>query len=57
MMHQQNVVGVISAGGSGGTAIVTPAMQTLPVGVPKVMVSTMAAGICVRVRRPDRHLR
>ncbi|HEV2774561.1 MAG TPA: Tm-1-like ATP-binding domain-containing protein [Solirubrobacteraceae bacterium] len=36
--------GVLSAGGSGNTAIATAAMQTLPVGVPKLMVSTMAAG-------------
>jgi uncharacterized protein (UPF0261 family)/ABC-type branched-subunit amino acid transport system ATPase component len=41
---QQGIVGMISAGGSGGTAIATAAMQVLPVGVPKVMVSTMAAG-------------
>ncbi|WP_439572825.1 ABC transporter permease [Phreatobacter sp.] len=41
---QQGVVGLISAGGSGGTAIATAAMQVLPVGVPKFMVSTMAAG-------------
>lgn len=36
--------GIISMGGSGGTALVTPAMRALPVGVPKVMVSTMASG-------------
>jgi uncharacterized protein (UPF0261 family) len=36
--------GVMSAGGSGNTAIATAAMQALPVGVPKLMVSTMAAG-------------
>jgi uncharacterized protein (UPF0261 family) len=36
--------GVISLGGSGGTAIATSAMQALPVGMPKVMVSTMASG-------------
>ncbi|MFN6951473.1 MAG: ABC transporter permease [Albidovulum sp.] len=41
---QQGVVGLISAGGSGGTAIATAAMQVLPIGVPKIMVSTMAAG-------------
>jgi uncharacterized protein (UPF0261 family)/ABC-type branched-subunit amino acid transport system ATPase component len=41
---QQGIVGLISAGGSGGTAIATAAMQVLPVGVPKLMVSTMAAG-------------
>jgi uncharacterized protein (UPF0261 family) len=36
--------GVISMGGSGGTSIGTAAMQAMPVGVPKVMVSTMASG-------------
>ncbi len=36
--------GVISIGGSGGTSMATPAMRALPVGVPKVMVSTMASG-------------
>lgn len=36
--------GVISLGGSGGTSIATAAMQKLPIGVPKVMVSTMASG-------------
>ena len=36
--------GVISIGGSGGTSLATPAMRALPLGVPKVMVSTMASG-------------
>ena len=36
--------GVISLGGSGGTAIATAAMKALPVGMPKIMVSTMASG-------------
>jgi uncharacterized protein (UPF0261 family) len=36
--------GILAAGGSGNTAIATRAMQALPVGVPKLMVSTMAAG-------------
>src|SRR4029434_10301225 len=36
--------GLISAGGSGGTALATPAMRALPVGVPKVMVSSVASG-------------
>jgi uncharacterized protein (UPF0261 family) len=36
--------GVLAAGGSGNTAIATRAMRALPVGVPKLMVSTMAAG-------------
>jgi uncharacterized protein (UPF0261 family) len=36
--------GILAAGGSGNTAIATKAMQALPVGVPKLMVSTVAAG-------------
>ncbi|HEX5995561.1 MAG TPA: Tm-1-like ATP-binding domain-containing protein [Jiangellales bacterium] len=36
--------GILAAGGSGNTAIATQAMQALPVGIPKLMVSTMAAG-------------
>lgn len=41
---QQGIAGVLSAGGSGGTAIVAPAMRTLPLGVPKLIVSTVASG-------------
>ena len=44
MAGRRDVGGIISAGGSGGTALVTPAMRSLPVGVPKVMVSTVASG-------------
>ena len=36
--------GTIGLGGSGGTAIIAPAMRALPIGVPKLMVSTLAAG-------------
>lgn len=36
--------GVLSLGGSGGTSIATAAMRALPVGFPKVMVSTLASG-------------
>lgn len=35
---------IFSLGGSGGTSIATAAMRALPVGVPKLMVSTLAAG-------------
>jgi uncharacterized protein (UPF0261 family)/ABC-type branched-subunit amino acid transport system ATPase component len=42
--RQPNILGMISAAGSGGTAMVTPAMQALPVGTPKLMISTMASG-------------
>jgi uncharacterized protein (UPF0261 family) len=38
------VQGVISLGGGGGTAIATAAMRALPVGFPKVMVTTLASG-------------
>jgi uncharacterized protein (UPF0261 family) len=38
------VAGVIGIGGSGGTALVTRAMRALPVGLPKLMVSTVASG-------------
>ncbi len=39
-----SIGGMISAGGSGGTALVTPALQSLPIGTPKIMVSTVASG-------------
>jgi uncharacterized protein (UPF0261 family) len=38
------VHGVISLGGGGGTAIATAAMRALPIGFPKIMVSTLAGG-------------
>ncbi|MEJ7873173.1 MAG: Tm-1-like ATP-binding domain-containing protein [Rubrobacteraceae bacterium] len=36
--------GVVGLGGSGGSSLVTRAMRELPVGVPKLMVSTVASG-------------
>jgi uncharacterized protein (UPF0261 family)/ABC-type branched-subunit amino acid transport system ATPase component len=41
---RRDLGGILSAGGSGGTSLATPAMRALPIGVPKVMVSTMASG-------------
>ncbi|MDR3259246.1 MAG: Tm-1-like ATP-binding domain-containing protein [Fusobacteriaceae bacterium] len=38
------IVGVIGMGGGGGTAIVTTALQNLPVGFPKLCISTLASG-------------
>jgi len=38
------VAGAIGLGGSGGTALIAPALRALPIGVPKVMVSTVAGG-------------
>jgi uncharacterized protein (UPF0261 family) len=44
-LHREGRIhGVLAAGGSGNTAIATAAMRALPVGVPKLMVSTMASG-------------
>ena len=41
---RDDVGGIIGAGGSGNTALVAPAMRALPVGAPKVLVSTVASG-------------
>ena len=41
---RRDLGGLISAGGSGGTALATTAMRRLPIGIPKVMVSTVASG-------------
>jgi len=41
---RRDLGGIISAGGSGGTTLATTGMRALPIGVPKVMVSTMASG-------------
>jgi uncharacterized protein (UPF0261 family) len=44
LVAEEKVDGVISLGGGGGTAIATAAMRVLPLGFPKLMVSTLAAG-------------
>ncbi len=44
LVESKRIDGVISLGGGGGTAIGTAAMRALPIGFPKVMVSTLAAG-------------
>ena len=44
LFADQRIDGVISLGGGGGTAISTAAMRALPIGFPKVMVSTLASG-------------
>jgi uncharacterized protein (UPF0261 family)/ABC-type branched-subunit amino acid transport system ATPase component len=41
---EKGIGGVISAGGSGGTSLATAGMRALAVGIPKVMVSTVASG-------------
>ena len=42
--RREDVGGLVSVGGSAGIALVTPAMRRLPIGVPKVMVSSVASG-------------
>ncbi|NUF50119.1 Tm-1-like ATP-binding domain-containing protein [Gilliamella sp. ESL0250] len=44
LMAQNDVEAILGLGGSGGTALITPAMQSLAVGIPKLVVSTMASG-------------
>jgi uncharacterized protein (UPF0261 family)/ABC-type branched-subunit amino acid transport system ATPase component len=44
LRRQGNVAGIISAGGSGGASLVAPAMRNLPVGVPKLIISSVASG-------------
>ena len=44
VVAQQDVAGVIGIGGGGGTSIVTSGMRELPLGLPKLMVSTLASG-------------
>ncbi|HEY0790209.1 MAG TPA: Tm-1-like ATP-binding domain-containing protein [Chthoniobacterales bacterium] len=42
LQQRTDVAGAIGLAGSGGSAIIAPAFRTLPVGVPKMLVSTMA---------------
>ena len=44
MAARKDVAGLLGLGGSGNTALVTTAMRALPIGVPKLMVSTVASG-------------
>ncbi len=44
LASEARIQGIISLGGGGGTAIGTAAMRSLPIGFPKLMVSTLASG-------------
>jgi uncharacterized protein (UPF0261 family) len=44
LVRERRIDGIISLGGGGGTAIATAAMRALPIGFPKLMVSTLAGG-------------
>tara|TARA_R110002167_G_scaffold260157_1_gene466676 strand:+ start:149 stop:928 length:780 start_codon:yes stop_codon:yes gene_type:complete len=43
-VNTKEISGVIAIGGSGGTAVVAPVFQALPIGFPKLIVSTVASG-------------
>ena len=42
--RHEPIGGIIAAGGSGGSSLVAPAMRALPIGVPKVLISSVASG-------------
>jgi uncharacterized protein (UPF0261 family)/ABC-type branched-subunit amino acid transport system ATPase component len=44
LRRQGNVAGIIAAGGSGGASLVAPGMRGLPIGVPKLIISSIASG-------------
>ncbi|MEP7294462.1 MAG: Tm-1-like ATP-binding domain-containing protein, partial [Chloroflexota bacterium] len=44
LYDEGKIDGVVSMGGGGGTSVATTAMRALPVGFPKLMVSTVASG-------------
>jgi uncharacterized protein (UPF0261 family) len=39
-----DIAGIVGIGGSGGTAIVMAGMRKLPIGLPKIIISTLASG-------------
>ena len=41
---RSDIAGLIGAGGSGGTALVAPGFRVPPIGVPKMIISTVASG-------------
>jgi len=44
VQDRRDIGGMIGLGGSGGTNIIAPALRALPIGIPKVLVSTVASG-------------
>lgn len=44
LFEQNRIEAVLGLGGSGGTMLATAGMRELPVGIPKLMVSTLASG-------------
>ena len=54
LFDQGSLHGLLAVAGSGGSSVAAPAMQALPIGVPKLLVSTMASGDVSPVRRRGR---
>jgi uncharacterized protein (UPF0261 family)/ABC-type branched-subunit amino acid transport system ATPase component len=44
LRRQGNIAGIICAGGSGGASLVAPGMRALPIGIPKLIISSVASG-------------
>ncbi|SCB61814.1 Uncharacterized protein, UPF0261 family [Rhizobium aethiopicum] len=44
LVARQDIAGIIGIGGGGGTSIITAGMRQLRLGLPKIMVSTLASG-------------
>ena len=44
LASREDIAGIVGIGGGGGTSIITAGMRALPVGLPKLMVSTLASG-------------
>lgn len=44
VLSRNDIAAVIGIGGGGGTSIITSGMRALPLGLPKIMVSTLASG-------------
>ena len=44
MLSRTDIAGILGMGGSGNSTIVTAAMRAMPIGLPKLMVSTLASG-------------
>ena len=44
IVTRDDIAGIVGIGGGGGTSIATAGMRALPIGIPKLMVSTLASG-------------
>ncbi|MGC4026862.1 MAG: Tm-1-like ATP-binding domain-containing protein [Mesorhizobium sp.] len=44
LKQRDDIAGIVGIGGGGGTSIITSGMRALPLGLPKLMISTLASG-------------